>query len=89
VVYFRCGYSPDQYPSDREWAARLMIERSRALKSPTIHYHLAGTKKIQQELARPGVLEKFVADEATRNNIRSIFTGLYPLDFVSYSVDIY
>ena len=37
-----------------------MIERSLAIKSPTIHYHLAGTKKVQQALADPGVLERFV-----------------------------
>ena len=30
----------------REWDARLMMERSLALKSPSIHYHLAGTKKV-------------------------------------------
>ena len=42
----RCGYHPDQYPSEREWGARLMMERSIAIKSPSIHYHLAGTKKV-------------------------------------------
>jgi hypothetical protein len=55
VIYFRCGYHPDQYPSEREWEARLMMERSLAIKSPSIQYHLAGTKKVQQELARPGI----------------------------------
>ena len=44
---FRCGYHPDQYPSEREWGARLMMERSKAIKSPSIHYHLAGTKKVR------------------------------------------
>ena len=43
----RCGYHPDQYPSEREWGARLMMERSKAIKSPSIHYHLAGTKKVR------------------------------------------
>lgn len=46
VVYFRSGYEPAQYPTEREWLARLMIERSRAIKCPSIHYHLAGTKKV-------------------------------------------
>ena len=54
VIYFRCGYHPDQYPTEREWDARLMMERSLAIKCPSIQYHLAGTKKIQQELAIPG-----------------------------------
>ncbi len=48
VVYFRSGYSPDQYPTDQEWDVRLLLERSRALKCPSIHYHLAGTKKVMQ-----------------------------------------
>ena len=55
---FRCGYHPDQYPTEKEWEARLMIERSLAIKSPSIQYHLAGTKKVQQALALPGILEK-------------------------------
>ena len=80
VVYFRCGYSPDQYPTEAEWEARLVMERSRAVKSPSIHLHLAGTKKVQQELARPGVLEKFVRDPAEVEAIRRVFTGLYPVD---------
>jgi len=54
VIYFRCGYHPDQYPTEREWDARLMMERSLAIKCPSIQYHLAGTKKIQQALASPG-----------------------------------
>lgn len=82
VVYFRCGYSPEQYPSpDRcEWAARLMIERSRAIKSPNIGYHLAGTKKVQQVLALPGVMEDLLGDKAKADALRDSFTGLYSLD---------
>jgi glutathione synthase len=60
VIYFRCGYHPDQYPTEREWDARLMMERSLAIKCPSIQYHLAGTKKIQQELARPGITYLYV-----------------------------
>ena len=48
------GYHPDQYPSELEWEARYMMEDSLAIKSPSINYHLAGTKKVQLELARPG-----------------------------------
>lgn len=46
MVYFRAGYEPAQYHSDVEWDARITIERSRAIKCPSIHYHLAGTKKV-------------------------------------------
>ena len=80
VIYFRCGYSPDQYPSELEWSARLTMERSLAIKSPSIHYHLAGTKKVQQQLAFPGVLEKFLDDPGKVEQIRGIFTGLHSLD---------
>jgi len=81
VVYMRCGYHPDQYPTQREWDARLMMERSLALKSPSIHYHLAGTKKVQQELAKPGQLERFLGDKTQLiEAVRDVFTGLYSLD---------
>lgn len=89
VVYFRAGYVPDQYPTEVEWDARLMVERSRAIKSPTIHYHLAGTKKVQQALARPGALERFLKEPEKVEAVREIFTGLYSLDFVSISSYFY
>ncbi|KAL9320306.1 hypothetical protein ACSQ67_012145 [Phaseolus vulgaris] len=57
VIYFRAGYTPVDYPSESEWRARLLMEQSSAIKCPSISYHLVGTKKIQQELAKPGVLE--------------------------------
>ena len=37
-----------------------MMERSRAIKCPSAALHLAGTKKVQQVLASPGVLERYV-----------------------------
>lgn len=80
VVYFREGYSPDHYSSQKEWSARLDIERSKAIKCPSIHYQLAGTKKIQQELAREGAVERFVSDEKEAAKIRSVFAGQYSLD---------
>jgi len=80
VVYFRAGYSPDHYHSEVEWSARLMIERSKAIKCPNIQYHLAGTKKVQQSLATPGILERFVKDAKKAVEIRKVFTGLYALD---------
>ena len=57
-----------------------MIERSLAFKSPTIHYHLAGTKKVQEALAGPGALEKYFDDKEKIDQIRGIFTGLYSVD---------
>ena len=84
-IYMRCGYHPDQYPSQAEWDARLMMERSLAVKSPSINYHLAGTKKVQQELARTGQVEKFLGDNVQISAVKEIFTGLYSLDHVRHS----
>ncbi|TSS48085.1 Glutathione synthetase [Bagarius yarrelli] len=81
IVYFRNGYMPQNYKSEESWEARLMIERSSAVKCPDISTHLVGTKKVQQELARPGVLETFFPDEPeTVAQIRATFAGLYSLD---------
>ncbi|MCI4387556.1 hypothetical protein PGIGA_G00075500 [Pangasianodon gigas] len=81
VVYFRNGYMPQNYKSEQSWEARLMMERSCAVKCPDISTHLVGTKKVQQELARPGVLERFFPDEPeTVTRIRATFAGLYTLD---------
>ncbi|XP_061724241.1 glutathione synthetase-like isoform X1 [Cydia pomonella] len=81
VVYYRSGYEPAQYPSQKEWDARLRVERSTAIKCPSIHYQLAGTKKVQQALAAPGALEQFLGAGAISGRVRDIFTGLYSLDF--------
>jgi len=58
VTYFRAGYGPGDYESNKDWEARELIERSKTIKCPTIAYQLAGAKKVQQELAKPNVLEK-------------------------------
>ncbi|KAK6634280.1 hypothetical protein RUM44_004891 [Polyplax serrata] len=81
VVYFRAGYEPSHYHGQKEWDARLMMERSMAIKCPSIHYHLAGTKKVQQALAQPNILEKYLKDAKTVEMVRDTFTGLYSLDF--------
>ena len=66
VAYFRAGYTPGDYPSEAEWGARLLIERSFAIKCPSIGQHLAGTKKVQQVLAAPAMLARFVNPEQDR-----------------------
>jgi glutathione synthase len=63
VVYYRAGYTPNDYPSEKEWAAREMIEKSASTKCPSIGYQLAGTKKIQQVLCEDGNLEKYVSNK--------------------------
>lgn len=81
VVYFRNGYMPDNYVSEQTWDARLLMERSLAVKCPDISTHLVGVKKVQQVLARPGVLERFFPEEPdVVEQIRATFAGLYTLD---------
>lgn len=81
VVYFRNGYMPQNYISEQAWDARLLIERSLAVKCPDISTHLAGTKKVQQVLSKPGVLERFFPDQPqVVAQIRVTFAGLYTLD---------
>ncbi|SAL99036.1 hypothetical protein [Absidia glauca] len=80
VTYFRAGYGPEDYPSEKEWSARLTIERSLSIKCPTVAYQLVGAKKVQQVLSVPGRLERYVDDSATAERLRGSFAGLYPLD---------
>ncbi|XP_048543357.1 glutathione synthetase, chloroplastic-like isoform X2 [Triticum urartu] len=80
VVYFRAGYSPADYPSEAEWRARLLIERSSSIKCPSIAHHLVGTKKIQQELAKEKVLERFLDNKSDIENVRKCFAGLWSLE---------
>jgi len=79
VVYFRAGYTPNDYPTANEWHARSLLESSLAIKCPSIAYHLVGAKKIQQHLAEPAVLEAFVDDDEVRSKLRKCFAGLWSL----------
>ncbi|KAK4686189.1 glutathione synthase, partial [Tremellales sp. Uapishka_1] len=91
VIYYRSAYTPNDYPSSTEWTTRLLLERSRAIKCPSMALQLAGAKKIQQVLAEPGVLEDFLLS-ASRNDVggrftqsdvervRQTWTGLWPMD---------
>ena len=79
VVYYRSGYAPSFYPTAVEWESRKRIELSSACKCPSIRYHLTGTKKVQQELAKPGRLERYLSDEEC-NRVREFFAGLWGLD---------
>ncbi|XP_053173846.1 glutathione synthetase-like [Scomber japonicus] len=80
VVYYRFGYMPNNY-TEQSWETRLLMERSLAVKCPDVGTQLAGTKKVQQVVARPGVLEKFFPDQPdVVEQIRATFAGLYSLD---------
>ncbi|KAJ6153554.1 hypothetical protein N7470_006513, partial [Penicillium chermesinum] len=78
VVYMRAGYEAREYDkTGRE--AREKLEKSRAIKCPSILCHLATFKKVQQALTVPGALERFLTDSEAAA-IRPTFAAIYPLD---------
>ncbi|KAM3076144.1 Glutathione synthetase [Clarireedia jacksonii] len=87
VVYLRAGYGPQDYPDESAWKGRLQIERSNAIKCPTVLTQLAGAKKVQQVLATPrnpsspSPLARFLKpEEADLAKLEGTFTNIFPLD---------
>lgn len=82
VVYLRAGYAPSEYKDQSHWDARLQIERSAAIKCPTVLTQLAGTKKVQQVLATPHSphLSRFLPDTQQAEAVLQTFAPIYPLD---------
>lgn len=83
LVYFRAGYAPTDYPSNAEWETRERLEHCDAALCPSVAYQLSGAKKVQQDLARPEVLERFLDDKEQVELIRACFAGLWGLDNLS------
>ncbi|KAF2457159.1 glutathione synthetase large chain [Lineolata rhizophorae] len=82
TIYYRAGYDPSDYPDAEAWSSRLHLERSLAIKCPSILTHLAGCKKVQQVLATPGSphLSRFLRDEKLASSVLRTFAPIYPLD---------
>ncbi|OAA33961.1 glutathione synthetase large chain [Cordyceps fumosorosea ARSEF 2679] len=93
VVYLRGMYDPSDFPDQDAWDARYHLERSAAIKCPTVLTQLAGTKKVQQVLATTpqpaaaaaaasSVLSSFikVADAEQVVELSRTFTNIYPMD---------
>lgn len=87
VIYMRSGYGPADYPDQSAWDARYHLERSGAIKCPTVLTQLAGTKKVQQVLATPqpgsaaSIMGKFIRDDTPEAvELRKTFTNIYPMD---------
>lgn len=80
---------PNEYPEPTHYNTRFLLERSKAIKCPTIALQLAGGKKVQEVLTRPGVLERFLANkkygehvfgEHEINELRVSFMAMWGLD---------
>ncbi|KAI1146595.1 hypothetical protein F4825DRAFT_456334 [Nemania diffusa] len=86
VVYMRSGYGPGDYPDARAWEARYHLERSAAIKCPSILTQVAGTKKVQQVLAtpatgsEPSILSRYLSSGDASSALASTFTNIFPLD---------
>ena len=78
VVYMRAGYDVNEYNHVGR-QARLQLEKSRAIKCPSVLTHLATSKKVQQALTLPGAVEHFLSPEKA-SRIRETFGVIYPLD---------
>uniref|UniRef100_A0A914HXD3 Glutathione synthetase n=1 Tax=Globodera rostochiensis TaxID=31243 RepID=A0A914HXD3_GLORO len=81
LVYSRSGPLPEW--TDEEWHARRTIERSTAIKTSTMFSALSSSKKVQQVLAKPGMIERFLPDPEDKEiiaEIRKTFAGLWGLE---------
>ncbi|KAG1739534.1 glutathione synthase [Suillus lakei] len=98
TIYFRASYTPSDFLAPSYYDTRFLLERSRAIKCPSLPLQLAGGKKVQEALTRPGVLERFLSNESRKwgiraldltahaTNIRATWMGMWALD--SEDVDV-
>ena len=52
------------------------LERSTAVLCPSVAYQLAGAKKVQQDLAQPDVLSRFVDSSEDAQLLQACFAGV-------------
>ncbi|KAH3732567.1 glutathione synthetase [Pelomyxa schiedti] len=76
VSYYRIGI----LSSDLEFKAVEMIEQSYAIKCPTLVMLLLGTKKVQERLADPGVLERFLTSPSDQKTCKECFTAFLDVE---------
>eukprot|EP01060_Flectonema_neradi_P040109 TRINITY_DN9035_c0_g1_i1.p1 TRINITY_DN9035_c0_g1~~TRINITY_DN9035_c0_g1_i1.p1 ORF type:complete len:474 (+),score=96.67 TRINITY_DN9035_c0_g1_i1:60-1481(+) len=79
VAYFRAGYTPNDYPEQCCWDARRLIEKSTAVKCPSVPYHLTGAKKVQQLLCDPDILSKYLTSEEVAS-VQTVFAQMSGLE---------
>lgn len=86
LIYFRNCYDPSNFDFPESWPTRILLEQSRAIKCPSIQFHLAGAKKFQQVLSPPGpasqrkrTLERFLSAKDSAL-IGELMCEFWPLD---------
>lgn len=83
VVYYRYGYDPRHFISDETklWKIFSLVESSRAIKVPSLRYHLAGMKCFQLVLNNDEFLEKiFPTENSFRNDLKEITEEMFTID---------
>jgi glutathione synthase len=60
-----------------------MIERSKAIKCPTVSYQLAGTKRVQQSLFERGTIERFIKNQEVSKRIAAVFVEQFSFDVIN------
>lgn len=82
VVYYRSGYAPTDYYNDQIWDSRLYLEKTLAIKCPSVLTQLSGAKKVQQLLTQQDIVKSVVPElnEADLAKLMSTFVKIYPLD---------
>jgi len=88
VVHMAYGYILEHFPPEKEWKMRLDMERSTAILSPNIRVQLSSSKKIQQLLAQPGVMERYLPNAKEQvDKLIKIQAGLWGLDNQSKEIE--
>ncbi len=80
VVYFRTAYAPADFVYENAWSVRLLLERSKAIKCPAIHFQLAGVKKFQSVLCSQDILARYIepSEPAMVAKVWNTFAQFYP-----------
>jgi glutathione synthase len=63
VFYHRALYDLRDFPDEEAWATRERLEKTNAIKCPSLPYHMCGCKRVQQAFTRREVLNKFLTDD--------------------------
>lgn len=79
IVYFRAGYTPDDFTPPGAFKGRELIENSSAISVPNVATQLAGTKKVQQVLTKGSTLRKFCSEDDAAA-MEATFAGIYGLE---------
>jgi glutathione synthase len=79
ITYFRAAYGPEDFQSAAAFRARALIESSSTVAVPDLATQLAGSKKVQQVLADPAVLRRFLPEPAA-SAVQASFAALHALE---------